>query len=170
MGGCAQRSEMEIFPVYLLFFVVFVNRYVVSLLVKSYESIVEAEWNETFEPTVTVVVPLFNEGKQIYDTIQSLLALEYPEEKLSIIVVDDCSTDDSWEWARKAAAENPRVKAIQNAHNMGKRRGINNAVRHATTEVIVSVDSDVIVDRMAVRTVDHMVGEPAAPRRAASTT
>ena len=59
---------MEIFPVYLLFFVVFVNRYVVSLLVKSYEGLVESEWNETFEPTVTVVIPLFNEGKQIYDT------------------------------------------------------------------------------------------------------
>ena len=142
---------MEIFPVYLLFFVVFVNRYVVSLLVKSYEGLVESEWNETFEPTVTVVIPLFNEGKQIYDTIQSLLALDYPEEKLSVIVVDDCSTDDSWSWAQKAAAENPRVSAIQNAHNMGKRRGINNAVRHATTELIVSVDSDVIVDRMAVR-------------------
>ncbi len=100
---------MEIFPVYLLFFVVFVNRYVVSLLVKSYESIVVDEWNETFEPTVTVVVPLFNEGKQIYETIQSLLGLDYPEDKLTVIVVDDCSTDDSFAWAQKAAAESPRV-------------------------------------------------------------
>ncbi|MDB5219513.1 MAG: Hyaluronan synthase [Myxococcaceae bacterium] len=142
---------MELFPVYLLFFIVFVNRYVIALLVKSIDGMSENETNDTFEPTVTVVVPLFNEGKQIYDTLQSLLALDYPHEKLSIIVVDDRSTDDSWMWAQKAAAENPRVTAIRNAHNMGKRRGINNAVRHATSEIIVSVDSDVIVDSMAVR-------------------
>jgi cellulose synthase/poly-beta-1,6-N-acetylglucosamine synthase-like glycosyltransferase len=142
---------MEIFPIYLLFFVVFVNRYVVSLLVKAVEGLTERELNEDFEPTVTVVVPLFNEGKQIYATIQSLLALDYPEHKLSVIVVDDCSTDDSWDWARKAAAEDPRVVAIQNPHNMGKRRAINHAVRNATSEIIVSVDSDVIVEKMAVR-------------------
>lgn len=141
---------MDLFPVYLLFFIVFVNRYVVGLLVKSIESLKEDETCD-FEPTVTVVVPLYNEGKQIYETIQSLLALEYPEDKLSVIVVDDCSTDDSWDWARKAALENPRVLAIQNPHNMGKRRGINHAVRRAQTEIIVSVDSDVIVDKMAVR-------------------
>ncbi|MBX3187547.1 MAG: glycosyltransferase [Labilithrix sp.] len=142
---------MELFPVYLLFFVVFVNRYVVGLLVKSYEGLRDEETIDTYEPTVTVVVPLFNEGKQIYDTIQSLLALEYPEDKLSVIVVDDCSTDDSWQWARKAAAESPRVTAIQNPRNMGKRRGINHAVRKAQSEIIVSVDSDVIVDKRAVR-------------------
>lgn len=142
---------MELFPVYLLFFVVFVNRYVVSLLVKTASRETSRDYDDTFEPTVTVVVPLFNEGKQIYDTVQSLLALDYPESKLSIIVVDDCSTDDSWDWARKAAAENPRVEAIQNPHNMGKRRGINHAVRRANTELIVSVDSDVIVEKSAVR-------------------
>ncbi len=142
---------MELFPIYLLFFLVFVNRYVVSLLVKAVDGLSRNELNETFEPTVTVVVPLFNEGKRIYDTIQSLLALEYPAQKLSIIVVDDCSTDDSWDWAQKAAGDDPRVTALQNARNMGKRRGINHAVRHATSEIIVSVDSDVIVDKMAVK-------------------
>jgi len=142
---------MELFPVYLLFFIVFVNRYVVGLLVKSYYGLKEDETNDAYEPTVTVVVPLFNEGKQIYDTVQSLLALDYPEDKLSVIVVDDCSTDDSWQWARKAAGESPRVTAIQNPHNMGKRRGINHAVRRAKTELIVSVDSDVIVEKQAVR-------------------
>ncbi|HEY8072630.1 MAG TPA: glycosyltransferase family 2 protein, partial [Labilithrix sp.] len=142
---------MELFPVYLLFFLVFVNRYVVGALVRVASGLKEDETIDDYEPTVTVVVPLFNEGKQIYDTIQSLLALDYPEEKLSVIVVDDRSTDDSWHWARKAAGESPRVKAIQNAYNMGKRRGINHAVRNATSEIIVSVDSDVIVDKMAVR-------------------
>src|SRR5690606_34220837 len=67
-------------------------------------------------------------------------------------VVDDCSTDDSLAWAERAARDLPgRVLVIANPCNMGKRRGINRAVRRATSEIIVSVDSDVIVDRSAVR-------------------
>src|SRR5262249_43468463 len=75
-----------------------------------------------------------------------------PADRLGIIVVDDCSTDDSHAWAQKAADEYPtRVKVVRTPHNMGKRRGINRAVRAADTEIIVSVDSDVMVDQDAVR-------------------
>ncbi|HEY5946102.1 MAG TPA: glycosyltransferase family 2 protein, partial [Kofleriaceae bacterium] len=104
-----------------------------------------------YEPTITVVVPLFNEGRSIYDTIVSLVKLEYPQHKLEVTVVDDCSTDDSYEWAQKAAAEFPNVRVIRNAVNMGKRKGINAAVRASTAEIIVSVDSDVIVFPTALR-------------------
>jgi len=100
---------------------------------------------------VTVVVPLFNEGRSIYDTIVSLVRLDYPTEKLSVTVVDDCSTDDSYEWACKAAREYPNVRVLRNPYNMGKRKGINHAVREATSEIIVSVDSDVIIYPTALR-------------------
>ena len=141
-----------VFPVYLLVLLVFINRYVGGMFLKRLKG---SKWDATvegYEPTVTVVIPLFNEGEGIYQTIYSLLEQEYPKEKLNIIVVDDCSTDDSYAWAKRAEAEVPsRVSAIKNPYNMGKRRGINNAVRHARSEIIVSVDSDVIVERSAVR-------------------
>lgn len=143
---------MELFPVYLLSLLLFTNRYVVGSIMKIAWGWFKEDKDPTYEPTVTVVIPLFNEGEQIYHTIKSLLDQEYPAEKLKVIVVDDCSTDDSFTWAKKAEAEQPaRVQAIRNPQNMGKRRGINNAVRHADTEIIVSVDSDVIVDKRAVR-------------------
>jgi cellulose synthase/poly-beta-1,6-N-acetylglucosamine synthase-like glycosyltransferase len=107
----------------------------------------DADW----EPTVEVVVPLFNEGEGIYSTIMTLLDQEYAHDKLTVTVVDDCSTDDSYAWAKKAAYGNPRVKVLRNPENMGKRRGINHAVRKSTADVIVSVDSDVLVERTAVR-------------------
>lgn len=141
-----------IFPVYLLVLLVFINRYFGGMFLKRLKGSAFDATIEGYEPTVTVVIPLFNEGEGIYHTIKSLLAQEYPPNKLDIIVVDDCSTDDSYTWAKRAEAEMPgRVRAIQNPHNMGKRRGINHAVRHATAEVIVSVDSDVIVHASAVR-------------------
>src|SRR5438046_1696782 len=81
------------------------------------------------EATTAVVLPLFNEGSSIYDTIASIENLDYPQDKLSIIVVDDCSTDDSFEHATRAACDYPNVRVLRNPHNMGKRKGINHAVR-----------------------------------------
>ncbi|HEX8790319.1 MAG TPA: glycosyltransferase [Polyangiaceae bacterium] len=143
---------MTVFPIYLLVFLVFLNRYFGGLWLKKVKGARFDRKIQGYEPTVTVVIPLYNEGEGIYRTILSLLGQDYPADKLSIVVVDDCSKDDSYAWAKRAESEHPhRVRAIRNPHNMGKRRGINNAVRHATSEIIVSVDSDVIVERNAVR-------------------
>ncbi|MCX5743029.1 MAG: glycosyltransferase [Proteobacteria bacterium] len=143
---------MTTFPIFLFIFVVFLNRYVFGLWLTIVRKRKIDETIDDYWPTVTVVVPLFNEGKSIYDTIISLVNLEYPKEKLSVTVVDDCSTDDSYEWACKAAREYPNVRVLRNPHNMGKRKGINHAVREAVdAEIIVSVDSDVIVYPTAIR-------------------
>jgi cellulose synthase/poly-beta-1,6-N-acetylglucosamine synthase-like glycosyltransferase len=140
------------FPVYLLVFLVFLNRYVGGLWLKRVKGAAFDVRRDGYVPTVTVIIPLYNEGEGIYRTVGSLLEQDYPADRLNVLVVDDCSTDDSYLWAKRAEAENPRrVQAIRNPYNMGKRRGINNAVRHATSEIIVSVDSDVIVERSAVR-------------------
>ena len=156
-GGAAllllhdRRSTVETFPIYLFIFIVFLNRYVFGLYLTLIRRGKIDETIEGYEPTVTVVVPLYNEGRSIYDTIKSLVALDYPAAKLSVTVVDDCSTDDSYEHACRAAREHGNVRVLRNPHNMGKRKGINHAVREATSEIIVSVDSDVIIYPTALR-------------------
>ena len=142
---------MNDFPIYLFIFVVFLNRYVFGFYLTRVKGSKIDETIAGFEPTITIVVPLFNEGPSIYETIVSLVNLEYPKEKLEVIVVDDCSTDDSCAWACKAAALYPNVRVLRNEVNMGKRRGINAAVRASRAEIIVSVDSDVIVYPTALR-------------------
>jgi cellulose synthase/poly-beta-1,6-N-acetylglucosamine synthase-like glycosyltransferase len=139
------------FPVYLFVLVVFINRYLLGLYLKLTRGEKFDKRRVGFEPTVTIVVPLFNEGKSIYDTIMSFSRLDYPKDKLFVTIVDDCSTDDSYEWACRAAERCKNVKVLRNPYNMGKRKGINAAVRAARTEMIVSVDSDVIVDRRALK-------------------
>jgi len=139
------------YPIYIFIFIVFLNRYVFGLYLAMTRGKKFDETIEGYEPTVTVVVPLYNEGKSIYDTIVSLVKLDYPADKLSVTIVDDCSTDDSYEWACKGARDFPNVKVLRNPYNMGKRKGINHAVREATSEIIVSVDSDVIIYPTALR-------------------
>jgi len=137
-----------LFPIFLLVFMVFVNRYFAgrALFVLS-----KRLGSTGALPTVSVIVPLYNEGKGIYDTVMSLLEQDYPSDKLEIVVVDDCSTDDSYAWACKAARRSPNVTVLKNPENMGKRRGINHAVRKVRSEIVVSVDSDVVVESNAVR-------------------
>jgi cellulose synthase/poly-beta-1,6-N-acetylglucosamine synthase-like glycosyltransferase len=136
----------------LLALVVFINRYVAGIILRILRG---KKWDETrddYEPTVTVVIPMFNEGEAIKETLTSLLATEYPADKFQIVCVDDCSTDNSYELAREMArASNGRLKVIRNRVNLGKRRSINRAVRANESEIIVSVDSDVVVDPNAIR-------------------
>ncbi|MCR4325816.1 MAG: glycosyltransferase, partial [Patescibacteria group bacterium] len=55
-------------------------------------------------PSVAIVVPCFNEERTIESTLKSLAALDYPKEKLEIIVVDDGSTDRTHAIAQEFAA------------------------------------------------------------------
>jgi cellulose synthase/poly-beta-1,6-N-acetylglucosamine synthase-like glycosyltransferase len=136
----------------LLALVVFINRYVAGMILRIVRG---KKWDETrddFEPTVTVVIPMFNEGEAIKETLTSLLATQYPRDKLKIICVDDCSTDNSYELARDIArASNGQLRVIRNRVNLGKRRSINRAVAASEAEIIVSVDSDVVVDPTAIK-------------------
>ncbi|MCI0572204.1 MAG: glycosyltransferase [Myxococcaceae bacterium] len=152
------------FPITLLFVLLISNRYVLGPFLKRVRSGFVNAVDDRYEPRVAVVVPLYNEGEGIYHTVKSLIAQEYPAEKLEILVVDDCSTDDSREWALKAAAGHRCVRVLQNPENLGKRRAINLGVRSTDTELIVSVDSDVTADRRAVR---ELVRRFVTPRIAA---
>ena len=142
---------MELFPVHLLVLLVMINRYVLGPLLRRARPRRVDGTDDGYKPTVEVVIPLFNEGEGIYHAMVSLLEQDYPSERLSLCVVDDCSTDDSHGWALKAAQGRPNVKVMRTPHNMGKRKGIPRAVREATAEIIISVDSDVVTHPSAVR-------------------
>jgi cellulose synthase/poly-beta-1,6-N-acetylglucosamine synthase-like glycosyltransferase len=137
--------------IHALAVVVFVNRYIGGLLLR----VIRGErWDETvddFEPTVTVVIPLYNEAAAIAETLDSVLASDYPRDKLNVVCIDDCSTDDSYRHACDVAQRDPRLTVLRNPANVGKRASINGVVRRSTAEIIVSIDSDVVVDQSAIR-------------------
>lgn len=141
---------MDLFPVHVLVVMVLANRYVLGRLLRMLRRGPEPV-DDAYRPRVALVVPLFNEGEGIYRTVLSLLEQDYPADKLEVIVVDDCSRDDSYAWALRVAEGRSQVKVLRLARNEGKRRAINRAVEATRAEIIVSVDSDVIVDRGAVR-------------------
>jgi N-acetylglucosaminyltransferase len=142
--------------------VVFINRYVGGLVMRI---AARATWDATVDdyvPTVTVVIPLFNEGAGIAATLRSVLDASYPRDRLDVICVDDCSRDDSYAQAcAVAAGAGGRLTVVRNPRNLGKRCSIIDAVRRSTSEIIVSVDSDVVIDPGAIRQLVRRFTRPA---------
>lgn len=155
---------MHVFPMFLVVFLVFVNRYIFGLFMKLKQGEKFDETVEGYEPTVCVVTPMFNEGRRVARTIATVAALDYPQEKLEMVIVDDCSTDDSYEVAREVVRQCPNIRVHRNAENMGKRKSINAAVRETRSEIIVSIDSDVEVEPSALR---HLLARFTSPDVAA---
>lgn len=97
-------------------------------------------------PTLGVIVPAFNEGQQVSETLKSLLASNYPKDKLEIITVNDGSKDDTWEWMHTAVSEGGgRLIAMDLPKNAGKRNALYKGLLVSSAEVIVTIDSDSIV-------------------------
>ncbi len=85
---------------------------------------------------LTVLVPAYNEGESIADTVRSLQSQTMPPDE--IIVVDDCSTDDTGNIARSLGA-----KVYRPASNTGSKAGAQNAVLGmVTTEFTMAIDAD----------------------------
>ncbi|UJH92161.1 glycosyltransferase [Antarcticibacterium sp. 1MA-6-2] len=103
-------------------------------------------------PSCTVIVPAYNEGKQVYSTLLSLVNSKYPAEKLQLIAIDDGSKDDTWEWMKKAKEQlGDRVSIYQQPNNQGKRHALYRGFHLATGDVFVTVDSDSIVELDTLR-------------------
>jgi hyaluronan synthase len=121
-------------------------RTVLWLIYRPFEAVREGD-----APRMTVIIPAYNEGAMVEDTIGSVAAARYPHERLEIIAIDDGSTDDTWLHIRHAALRFPGlVTAVRLAANQGKRGALAEGFRRATGEVIVTVDSDSVIERGAL--------------------
>ncbi len=69
-------------------------------------------------PTCTVIVPAYNEGGQVYETIRSIIQSDYPPEKMSIFGIDDGSVDDTWQWLKKAKLISPTGSTFSDSRSI----------------------------------------------------
>lgn len=97
-------------------------------------------------PTCTVIVPAYNEGKQVWDTLMSLADSDYPDGKLELLAIDDGSKDDTWYWMQQAKKKlGDRLSILQQPKNKGKRHALYRGFNIGKGEVFVTVDSDSVV-------------------------
>jgi len=112
-------------------------------------------------PAVSIVVPCWNEERTIYKTVRSLLALNYPKDKLNILLVDDGSSDGTWNIISKFAHySNIQVFKKENG---GKHSVLNFGLESTDTEFFGCLDADSFVHPEAlVRIMSHYEKYPEA--------
>jgi len=101
------------------------------------------------EPAVTVLVAAYNEAASIAGTITNKLTLDYPPDKLEIIVVSDGSTDGTDRLVEDFRGRN--VRLLRQEPRAGKTSALNLAVPLALGEIIVFSDANSLYDPMALR-------------------
>ncbi|WP_297910516.1 glycosyltransferase family 2 protein [Thiomonas sp.] len=98
-------------------------------------------------PMLTVVIPAYNEGAMVERSIDSVARAHYPPGRLQILAVDDGSRDDTWEHMQRAAARHPRlVRTVRLPSNRGKRAALAAGFAEARGEVLVTIDSDSVIE------------------------
>ena len=143
----------------ILILIVFTNRYVFGSILRLTDKRTKPGYapDPAVWPSVSIVVPVYNEGSHVIQTAKSFSRLQYPPDRLSIVFVDDCSTDDTYDYLQQVTNTWPWMQVRRNKVNMGKRLGIKEAVLALDSELVLSVDSDVIVEPDALASlVRHM--------------
>ncbi|MGM9946339.1 MAG: glycosyltransferase [Lysinibacillus sp.] len=115
----------------------------------------------TFNPSVTVIIPVYNEEVVIQRTIGSILKSKYPITE--VLIIDDGSTDKTAEIITKMKDVRSKVKIIKK-HNGGKASALNVGIKKARGDVIITIDADTVFDEY---TISHLVENFSDPRVAA---
>ena len=110
------------------------------------------------EPTVTVVITAYNEERDLAAKLENTLALDYPKEKLEIIVASDCSSDRTDEIARSFAVRGVRLHRQQ--ERLGKTAAQNAAVELARGEVILFSDATTLYEPNVLRAMSPNFADP----------
>lgn len=114
----------------------------------------------TYCPTVAIVVPAYNEP-DIAATLLACLTVDYPAERLQVVVVDDKSTDDTLARINSVAVVYPELVVIPAEVNRGKRHAMATGIAAAgDAEILVFIDSDSQVTRGAVRRLIRYFADP----------
>jgi cellulose synthase/poly-beta-1,6-N-acetylglucosamine synthase-like glycosyltransferase len=102
MGGAAIMAPVLLWLVMILCLLISVVKYVMGIILRLSFPSTRVQKDYTYEPTVSVLMPCFNEGKTVYETIESISKSNYPSDKFEVIAQDDCSVDDTYEWTLKS--------------------------------------------------------------------
>lgn len=104
-------------------------------------------------PFVSIAIPVLNEEATVRQTMESAIGLDYPRDKLEIIVINDGSRDRTKEIVRQVIAnnKNTNIKLINHIKNIGKGASMNQALKIAKGEFFTCLDADSFIEPIALK-------------------
>ena len=136
--------------VYILyFFLVLRNRKAIGSF---QEELFSCQNSQSGLDFVSFIVSTFNEAKVIGRKLENIAELDYPLDKLEVLVIDDASTDGSADIAEKKIREfNLNGRVIKNPNRLGLNRSLNKVMKEAKHNLVCISDSDVILKKNALK-------------------
>jgi len=118
--------------------------------------------NDQHLPSVSILIAAYNEEKDIANTLQNKIELDYPKDKLEILVVSDESEDRTDEIVKQFAEKTPiNVRLIRQSPRAGKTSGLNLLVPEAIGEILVFSDANSIYEERALKSLVRNFNDPA---------
>lgn len=109
-------------------------------------------------PTVTITVPVYNAVSRIRATLEHILQLDYPRDRLQVLVISDASTDGTDDEVRAFVGRG--VELLRLPRRIGKTAAENAALRVARGEIIVNVDASILVPPNSLKPLVRVFDDP----------
>ena len=109
----------------------------------------ENKSNDT--PAITLIISAYNEAQFIGEKLQNAVSLEYPAEKLEIMVISDASDDGTDNIVREWSRRDPRIQLLRQNERLGKTAGLNTGVQQAKGEIVVFSDANAMYHPRALQ-------------------
>ena len=124
---------------FILFYTYFGYPILIGLLARLFPRRPSAS-DESWTPTVSALIPIYNAAGDLPAKLDSLLALDWPKDKLQILIYSDGATDASESIVESYAARDPRVQLVRGGKRAGKPTAVNRMLALATGEVLLMTD------------------------------
>lgn len=103
-------------------------------------------------PYLTIAIPAWNEGKYIKAAMESVFSLDYPKNRFEMIIIDDGSTDNTYEAAKNTIKKHPQFNVtLITKKNEGKGVAMNLALSKAKGDYFISLDGDSHIEPSAIK-------------------
>ncbi len=143
---------LENIPIYyyngivtVMFLIVFVSMFWLSIYAVYRRRIHTFSRKASFLPNLSVIIPAYNEEKNISNVLRSIFKTDYPKNKMEVIVVNDGSTDKTAEVVKSFP-----VKLISYKENKGKVYALNKGIGLVKNDIIITTDADTEIESQSI--------------------
>ncbi|HWV98687.1 MAG TPA: glycosyltransferase family 2 protein [Candidatus Acidoferrum sp.] len=136
-------AQIGLFPLASVVTLVTSLRAVISKNLVAETPFVEARSNADIAPCLSVITPVYNEGATVAQVLRRVLQQRPVQE---LIVVDDCSVDNTWKALQELGTTDPRLRLVRHEKNRGKGAALRTGFQHATAPIIIIQDADLEYD------------------------
>lgn len=148
-----ERTKMILFTALTTLFALFLIPYFVYsifFLIQGKNENVINEHSKKYEPTISVITATYNEEDKICKKLENTFQLDYPVDRMEIIVVDS-STDNTPNLVKKWLSTHPNIRLITEDRRRGLASALNLGYSQARGEIVIKSDCDIILQKDSLR-------------------